>query len=367
MNGFIESFSSMKKPAASPSKSDRAQKLDPFPEGWFFVASRRELQKKSLIRKTWLGEEIVVWTDGKDGVCVASAFCPHLGSDLGPKAGGKIQNGRLVCPFHGYEFDISGQCARTPWAPAPRQAQLKRFPTCEILGLIFAWHGLNHRPPQWSLPEAPECGPEWDCMEIISVRFAGHPQETTENSVDLGHLRYVHGYDNVNRTRQVRVEGPLFESCWEFSRPQTLAGMTIFTYNVAAAAQIYGLGYSYVEIQESSFGMRSRFWVLATPIDGEIIEMTLVNRLKKLTKPKGFITSLRLLPAGWRTRLMNKTIIFFQRRDVMQDVVVWSRKTYEPNPALCRSDGEIGKFRHYCKQFYPDPNQSYEDQTNTNP
>lgn len=329
------------------------QRLYPFPEGWFFVASREELKKKPLLRKTWLGEQIVVWTDGKGGVCVAEAFCPHLGSDLGPKAGGKVRDGCLVCPFHGYEFDISGQCVATPWAPPPRQAKLKLFHTHEILGMIFAWHGIDNRPPQWSLPEAPESGPEWDCMEIQSVRFAGHPQETTENSVDLGHLRYVHGYDNINRTAQVLVDGARFESCWEFTRPQLIAGKTLFSYDVSAVANIYGLGYSFIEVRERTIGLKSRFWVLATPIDGKVMEMTLVNRLQKMTKPNHFIIGMRFLPVSLRTRLMNKIIVYSQRHDVMQDVVVWSRKVYEPNPALCRSDGEIGKFRHYCKQFYP--------------
>ena len=47
---------------------------------------------------------------------MAEAFCPHLGSDLGPAAGGRICDGRLVCPFHGYEFDATGQCVATPFA-----------------------------------------------------------------------------------------------------------------------------------------------------------------------------------------------------------------------------------------------------------
>ena len=37
-----------------------------------------------------------------------------------------------------------------------------------------------------------------------------------------------------------------------------------------------------------------------------------------------------------------------------QDVAIWSRKHYQPRPTFCRSDGEIGKYRRYCEQFYPD-------------
>ena len=52
---------------------------------------------------------------------------------------------------------------------------------------------------------------------------------------------------------------------------------------------------------------------------------------------------------------MNRLMLRFQRYDVMQDVEVWSRKRYRSRPSLCASDGEIGMYRRYCRQFYPDP------------
>ncbi|MYE02346.1 MAG: Rieske 2Fe-2S domain-containing protein [Alphaproteobacteria bacterium] len=123
--------------------------LFPFPEGWYFVASRKAIEKKKLLRKTWLGEQIIVWCDRDGGVCVAEAYCPHLGADLGPEAGGRVRGGRLVCPFHGFEYDITGQCVATPYAPAPKSARLRLFETRQILGLVFAWHSTAGRAPQW--------------------------------------------------------------------------------------------------------------------------------------------------------------------------------------------------------------------------
>ena len=55
-----------------------------FPEGWYFVASREAIVKDKLIQKPWMGQNIIVWCDENESVCVAEAFCPHLGSDLGP-------------------------------------------------------------------------------------------------------------------------------------------------------------------------------------------------------------------------------------------------------------------------------------------
>ena len=191
-------------------------------------------------------------------------------------------------------------------------------------------------------------------MELWSVRFAGHPQETTENSVDLGHLRHVHGYNSVTRVGSVSVDGAWLKSCFDFKRTQTIAGLKCFMYDVSAVTHVHGLGYSFVEVREHSIDLETRLWVLATPINGELVELTLVNQVRKLRRPKRSIVGVRFLPAGLRTRIMNKIIMAAQKRDVMQDVVIWSRKQFRPRPALCGSDGEIDKYRRYCEQFYPD-------------
>ena len=63
--------------------------------------------------------------------------------------------------------------------------------------------------------------------------------------------------------------------------------------------------------------------------------------------PEGF------LPRRLRAPIINKFIAAIQHRDVLQDVVIWSRKRFRSRPRLCRSDGEIMPFRTYCAQFYP--------------
>lgn len=45
----------------------------------------------------------VAWCDDEGRVCVAGAFCPHLGSHMGPTVGGLVRDGCLVCPFHGFQ------------------------------------------------------------------------------------------------------------------------------------------------------------------------------------------------------------------------------------------------------------------------
>ena len=326
--------------------------LPPFPEGWYFIGSRESILRERLIEKTWLGEEIVVFCDSAGRICVAGAQCPHLGSHLGPSVGGKVRDGCLVCPFHGFEFDATGRCVATPNAPAPRAARLRLYETKEILGMVFAWWGCGGRPPQWHLPDEPLSGVEWCKVGFRTLRFPGHVQQLAENSVDFGHLAYVHGYDNVTPVGSISIEGAYLRSAFEFRRARSVLGMEV-AYEVSTIAHIHGLGYSFVEIHEKTIDMRLRYWVLSTPVDHERVELVLANQVRQMRKPRRPIMGLRFLPTNLRHGVMNQIVLSQQQRDVRQDVVIWERMQYRHQPRLCQSDGPIGAYRRYCRQFYP--------------
>ncbi|MCY3851622.1 MAG: Rieske 2Fe-2S domain-containing protein [Acidimicrobiaceae bacterium] len=343
-------------PRASPAKGALSSGvLSPFPEGWYFVASRRRLEKAKLIKKTWMGEEVVVWCDDRGVVCVSEAHCPHLGADLGPDAGGCVRDGRLVCPFHGFEYDSGGQCVANPLGPPPKAARLAVFETKEIAGLIFAWWGSGGRRPQWDLPAEELCQVGWSSPRLWTIRFPGHPQETTENSVDLAHLRYVHGYDSVSRVDPLEVDGHFLRSRFDFTTTRRIARLGRFRLSVSANALIHGLGYSFVEVREHTIGLDIRLWILASPVDGAHIDLTVVSQTGPVHSPNRPIAGLAFLPQRMRAPVINRFIAYFEKRDVLQDVPIWSRKQYRLRPRLSRADGEIMKFRAYCAQFYPEP------------
>src|ERR1700754_96894 len=61
-----------------------------------------------------LGENLVLFRneDGRYGLI--ERHCAHRGADL---AFGRLENGGLRCAFHGWLFDVSGQCLETPAEP----------------------------------------------------------------------------------------------------------------------------------------------------------------------------------------------------------------------------------------------------------
>ena len=330
----------------------RIDELPPFPEGWYFIATRETLLKEKLIEKTWMGEEIVAWCDDEGRVCVADAFCPHLGSHMGPTVGGAIRDGCLVCPFHGFTFDTTGQCVATPNAPAPKAAKLRLYETTEILGMVFAWYGVGGRAPQWNLPEEPSTRAVWSRVRTTTLRFRGHPQETAENSVDVEHLEYTHGYHDVEPT-DFSVDGSYLRSAFDFKAVRGIAGPIRVVADVSAVAHVHGLGFSFVEYHERRIGLRSRLWVLATPVDGAFIDVTLATQVRELRNPGRFFVGLGFLPVGLRHKLLCRIVLSEEKRYVKQDVAIWERKRYRSPPHLCRADGPIGKYRLYCRQFYP--------------
>ena len=333
---------------------DEQTTLDPYPEGWYFVATRESILREKLVEKSWLGMEIVAWCDGGGRLCVAEAVCPHMGANLGPGGGGAVREGCLVCPFHGFRFDATGQCVATPHAPAPKAAKLRVFETREVLGMVFAWWGINGRPVQWDLPEPPHAGDDWSNLAFQRFQFAGHPQEAAENSVDLAHLRLVHGYDAVEPVGDIAIDGSYFRSSFDFKRRRRIAGMFESEFSVSAVTHVHGLGYSFVEVTEHTIGMEVRLWVLSAPIDSKEIELTLASQVRDFPKPRKFVLGLGFIPMRVRTGLMNSIISRAQKRDVDADVKIWERKRYLPRPRLSRADGDFAVYRRYCRQFYED-------------
>ena len=181
------------------------------------------------------------------------------------------------------------------------------------------------REPQWDLPADSREQAGWSPMEIRTTRFPGHPQETTENAVDLAHFRYVHGYDNVNRSQSVPVwwDGPCLESRFDFKSTRKVAKIATITLDFSTSTFVFGLGYSFVEIREHSVAMDMRLWVLATPVDGTLIDLTLVSQSREIRNPQRRILGLGFLPPRLRAPIMNKIIAAIEKRDVQQDAVIW--------------------------------------------
>src|SRR5690349_18434999 len=79
---------------------------------WQPVALSVELQGHRPLRPVRLtGQDLVVFRDEAGRLALIDRDCPHRGADL---AYGRLENGGLRCPFHGWLFDVSGSCLEMP-------------------------------------------------------------------------------------------------------------------------------------------------------------------------------------------------------------------------------------------------------------
>ena len=102
-----------------------------------------------------LGENLVLFRDEQGRYGLIERACPHRGTDL---AFGRLEDGGLRCAFHGWLFDVTGQCLETPAEPEGSRLcaniRQKAYPVVEKSGILFAYLGPGE-PPEF---------PHFDCF-----------------------------------------------------------------------------------------------------------------------------------------------------------------------------------------------------------
>ncbi|MFD1956335.1 Rieske 2Fe-2S domain-containing protein [Paenibacillus thailandensis] len=137
-----------------------------------------------------MGERIVIFRDDKGKARAFKDMCIHRGAALSL---GCVKEGKLVCPYHAWEYDGTGACVKIPQLPAnqpiPGKAKAIGYPCEERYGLI--WVALDS--PERDIPALPEYGAPairnvvWGPLEV-----AAKPPRVIENFLDVGHLAVVH-------------------------------------------------------------------------------------------------------------------------------------------------------------------------------
>jgi nitrite reductase/ring-hydroxylating ferredoxin subunit len=327
--------------------------LPPYPAGWYVAGFSDELPPGGLFARPFMGQEVVVFRTRSGQACAADAYCPHLGAHFGH--GGRMEGDLLRCPFHGFCFDTMGTCVKTGYGTTPPPtARLKLWPLREVNGMLLVYHDARGAPPTWEVPALDTV--DWTPLIYQSFTLADHPQETTENSVDIGHFAFVHRYRDVRELRELVSAGPYLSTAYAVKRP-LLGRLTpeIFM-DVSFETEIYGFGYSLVNVTVPLLDLRARFWVLSTAIDTERLILRLAVSMAVIER-KRLPVPLRVLPLKPLSRVVARALMWGFVADARQDFVIWQHKRYVQPPALAKGDGPIGKYRIWARQFYREQDQ----------
>jgi phenylpropionate dioxygenase-like ring-hydroxylating dioxygenase large terminal subunit len=176
---------------------------------WYPVLQSTELKSRPLGVERF-GQRLVFWrtADGQ----------PHAHPDRGPHLGaalsaGTIVSDRLVCPFHGFEFDAGGVCQRIPAngcaGKVPKGMRVERFPLAEAHGFVWLWLGQarEHYP---ALPFFEQLASGWRYRTDV-VDWPVHYTRAIENQLDVAHLAFVHR-TTIGRGGRSFVDGPYVEA-----------------------------------------------------------------------------------------------------------------------------------------------------------
>lgn len=297
----------------------------PIPFGWFAVSRVDEVPSDPVARLHYFDQELVLWKDGAD-VHLVHAACPHLGAHLG--VGGKVENGCLVCPFHGWAFDGAGANASIPYADRPnRKARLRVLPTVERNGLLLAWYHPDPAvEPTFEVPEL--LGADHSEALRLDWRVRSAWQELAENSVDMAHFKFVHGLEEINEVGELTVDGP-----YRQVRSTQLFNSARGSFEGKLESNSYGPGVGLVH-----FDLVGRVTLVSatTPVDETSVDVRFTFY------HSGDPIAAKIAPA----------FAAEVKRQFEQDIPIWEAKFFVEHPALAPIEKPITVFRRWASQFY---------------
>ncbi|MBX6317099.1 aromatic ring-hydroxylating dioxygenase subunit alpha [Pigmentiphaga sp.] len=220
----------------SPEQNERITRVGPgTPAGkllrqyWQPVALLEELEGERPIRAVKLmGQDFILFRDEQGRYGLLDRDCPHRNADL---AYGRLEDGGVRCLFHGWLFDVYGNCLETPAEPEGsklhQRIKQKAYPVVEKGGILFAFIGEG-QPPAF---------PHFDCFvapDEYTFAFKGYLDcnwlQALEVGIDPAHASYLHrffqdddaeaSYGKQFRSTSADSDVPITKVLREYDRPE---------------------------------------------------------------------------------------------------------------------------------------------------
>lgn len=338
------------KPRKVPSQEDKERRAkdypDPFPNGWFNLCNSANVKKGKVIEAEAFGEKLAVFRGENGEVSVVDIFCPHLNANL---AEGHVKGNKLICAFHGWEFEQDGKCSNIPYAECepPKQANLKTWKVIEAWGLILVWYHAEGKEPEWN--------PESYLPEIADYKFHGikkdvlhiHLQDFAENGADHAHFNFVHNLLTipfaqkfVHIKHEVEIhfgEGEDKHLAW-FTDAANLhwnkSGKEIKDAGGKALVRYFGPGFLIFRLSSK---LAENITIIKSFTPTGPLELRMEDHIYA---PKG------------TNRFALKYMLSEASEQFNDDIVIWESKSYAKKPLLVKGDGPIMKMRKWYSQFY---------------
>jgi phenylpropionate dioxygenase-like ring-hydroxylating dioxygenase large terminal subunit len=153
------------------------------------LSSELAVPDSDPVRVLLLGERLIAFRDTSGRVSLIQNHCPHRGASL---FFGRNEEGGIRCVYHGWKFDVSGQCVDMPNEPAESDFKAKvravAYPCIERGGVVWTYMGPRTTPPPLPdiesnvLPEAQVRVMQRDCNWLQAM----------EGDIDTCHTAILH-------------------------------------------------------------------------------------------------------------------------------------------------------------------------------
>jgi phthalate 4,5-dioxygenase len=143
------------------------------------------------LRVRLLGENLIAVRTSSGAVGLLDHVCPHRGASL---FFGRNEAEGIRCVYHGWKFDVAGQCVEMPTEPADsnfkHKVRARAYPCLERNGIVWAYMGPREEPPP--LPDLePNMRPDEDTEIWTALRECNWVQ-ALEGDIDTAHLGLLH-------------------------------------------------------------------------------------------------------------------------------------------------------------------------------
>jgi phenylpropionate dioxygenase-like ring-hydroxylating dioxygenase large terminal subunit len=239
---------------------------------WYVVLESREVKAKKPIKITRLNQTMVVWRDQQANVCCIADRCCHRGASL---SCGKLVDGKVQCPFHGFLFDAEGKVKLIPAigknGTIPESQKVNAYTTYENYGLIWIWYGDNDKKTKepFYFKELAEMS-----YSTFIDSWNSHYSRCIENQLDVVHLPFVHK-TTIGAGNKTLVNGPVairegdlltfyVDNVIDDGKTEPLKPDEISNYK-----NLFSLQFHYPNIWQNPISNNFRIFAAFVPVDDE--------------------------------------------------------------------------------------------------
>ena len=163
---------------------------------WYLLGNAKSVKRGALAKRMLDQTPIVLWRDRSGAIKAMEDRCAHRRA---PLSAGKIVDGCVQCPYHGWRYDADGTCVKMPslgpTAPPRPGVQVPTYPVHLRYGLVWLWWGDAGTADPDLIPDIPFLHPDRPAPSVTRRLFdyATCSELVVENLLDLTHLDFVHG------------------------------------------------------------------------------------------------------------------------------------------------------------------------------